>query len=310
MIGNSCFVIIMANSLPGGNVMKKKLLLLLIMLFVGTVFVACGGDKSEESEEQTTEVKNAEISKAVVQNANGETEEFTMKELADLAEENDLKFKKLYEGQPITVVGEVESVQEYSEDHNVMGMDGQIRTQGLDIYVELRLKEGWKIKLYESENQDKCVELSIGDRVSVKSQIWSEFAYVITLSDNNDYPTEITVIPEETFAPEATTEATTEKKKMKLFGKNWEEILTEYSWKADNIQDEYFRFLEDHKGYVLYQGRQFPMDSWTLEDDIVSFTLQNKTDDTVSQFKIMKKGGGYRLESLTDKMFTATGEKL
>lgn len=119
--------------------MKKVLALVMVMMMVFAL-CACGGSGSP----------------ATIVDNDGNTVQMTAKELKAEYDENSARFKEIYYGGGIELNGTVESVTTNT----------------------VKLKEGWEVELSPQKHGDLLTSLNKGDKVYVKSNIYSAFVNV------------------------------------------------------------------------------------------------------------------------------------
>lgn len=138
----------------------KKVLALVMVMVMAISLSACGSD-----------------SPATIVDNDGNTVQMTAEELKAEYDENTARFKELYYGGDIELTGTVESVSTNT----------------------VKLKEGWEIELSPRKHGDLLTSLNKGDKVYVKSNIYSAFvnAELKGMTDNigyNDASLKTTVI--------------------------------------------------------------------------------------------------------------------
>lgn len=136
---------------------KKKILVIFMVLALCLSLCACGGSG---------------VTEATIIDNEGNTVQMTARELIALANENEVKFDKLYNRAEINLVGIVESI------------DTNTRFNGSTILMDIiKLKDGWEICMYSNSHDDVLQELSAGDTVEITSEIYFTFGSVVTLEN-------------------------------------------------------------------------------------------------------------------------------
>ena len=132
--------------------LKKASLLSMAALLILTMclFTGCSGGGSGTT--------------AVMTNDNGEAVELSAKELVEVDDSNDVKYKKEYLLKEVTVTGKVKEINENVRYNGIL-MDGYIK-----------LEDNWEIDFQHTESTwydhiDVISELEVGDTVEVVGEL-------------------------------------------------------------------------------------------------------------------------------------------
>ena len=143
----------------------KKILSLIIALVLCMSLCACGSNQEE-----------AEETKATIVDDNGNTYSLSSSELKEIENSNEAQFDSIYCGADISFVGTVKKVETYFR-----------RSGSSTVFDSISFEEGWKVYLLHDYNKDFIVNLSVGDKVKVESQIFGyDVGYIEVMGMNGE----------------------------------------------------------------------------------------------------------------------------
>lgn len=143
----------------------KKLIALLMVVILGVSLCACGDN-----------TKNTEELKASIIDNDGNACSLTSDELKEIEDTNEAQFDSIYCGADISFVGTVKKVETYFR-----------RSGSSTVFDSISFEEGWKVYLLHDYNEDFIVNLSVGDKVKVESQIFGyDVGYIEVMGMNGD----------------------------------------------------------------------------------------------------------------------------
>lgn len=133
--------------------MKKKLLILICCVSL-LGLVGCGKNDNNLG-------GKSKVGIATIVDNNGETKKMTAKELLDIYNNNEAKFKKYYAGAEVNLTGIISSIDESFSF---------IKGTTVYLYV-INLEDGWRIEIRKEGNEDFVADIDKGTKIQVSSNI-------------------------------------------------------------------------------------------------------------------------------------------
>lgn len=131
----------------------KKFISFLIVIALVFSLSACGGSGSP----------------ATITDNDGNVVQMTSKELCKVESENAARFEKVYYGADVVFTGTVKAVISNTSFNGGLTVDG------------IEFEDGWEVHLRNGWYDDILLQLNSGDKVKVKSQIFSASANKVTV---------------------------------------------------------------------------------------------------------------------------------